>query len=336
MDKFAKKTFTTSRSLTYTYYDSARPTDDPHKPVFFLLHGFPDNAHLWKEVIPHLLPLPNRIIVPDQLGYGSTSRPTDAALFNSKDLTADYVELLRAEHVTSNVVVVGHDWGSFSAQRVWLWAPELVVGVALLNVAYIPPSETPFDLAAANAFFEQATGLPRYAYWELFTAEDGAEVCDKHLESLWHVAHGNRPNWMRDMFCVRGAMREFLLADRRDVELHEYAKPGNGWREEWLQSVREGGGLASALCCYKALAHNHHYEVEKELPKERIPVTVPTFFLGCDRDDVCLSALIEKNRADGHVGPDLTVKNIDSAHWCPMEKPDEVGKALYEWLSSKF
>ncbi|KAH7045324.1 Alpha/Beta hydrolase protein [Macrophomina phaseolina] len=335
MENFAKKTFTTSRSLTYTYYDSGKPADDS-KPAFFLLHGFPDNAHLWQKVVPHLRSLPNRIIIPDQLGYGETSRPTDPSLLNSKALVADYVELLRAEAV-GKIVVVGHDWGSFTAQRLWLWAgPDLVAGVALLNVAYMAPSPQPFDLAAANAFLEQATGFPRYAYWELFTAPDGPAIIDAHLERFWVALHGDREHWMRDLFCVRGAFRDFLLADRTDVELREYAKPGRGWREEWLQSVKSGGGLEGALCWYRAMAENHHYEAEKAIPKERHPITVPTFFLGCERDDVCLPALIEQNRADGLVGPDLSVKIIDSAHWCTMEKPDEVGEALHGWLSAKF
>ncbi|GME48337.1 Alpha/beta hydrolase fold-1 [Neofusicoccum parvum] len=334
IEGLTRKTFTTSRSLDYVYYDSA-PTKPlaADKPTFFLIHGFPDDAHLWKKIVPQLSSLPHRIIAIDQLGYGESSKPTDPALYNSKAVAADIAELLAAESV-AKIVVIGHDWGSFVAQRVWLWQPELVAGVALLNVAYIPPAAEPFDLAAANAYFEQATGFPRYAYWELFTAADGAAVVDAHLESMWCALHGDRDHWMRDMFCVRGAMRAFLEEDRT-VELKEYARPGNGWREEWLESARNNGGLSAQLNSYKALAHNHQHEVEKTLPASRAPITVPTFFLGCEKDDVCLPALIEANRAAGLL-PDLEVKIIDSAHWCTMEKPDEVGQALYGFLSKKF
>ncbi|KAK7706423.1 hypothetical protein SLS57_009657 [Botryosphaeria dothidea] len=335
MDNFTRKTFTTSRSLKYAYYDSApaKPLA-ANKPTLFFIHGFPDDARLWKDVFPHLSSLPHRIIAIDQLGYGESSKPDSTALYNSRAVSADIAELLAAEQ-TSQIVAIGHDWGSSVAQRLWLWHPALVAGVAMLNVAYIPPVTTPFDLHALNAHTEQATGFPRYAYWELFADDDGAQaLLDARLESLWCVVHGAREHWMRDMFCVRGAMRRFLEEDGR-VELKPHARPGAGWKEEWFKTIRENGGVGAQLHSYKALAHNHHYEVEKNLPEERAPITVPTFFLGCERDEVALPAFIEPSRAAGLL-PDLTVKVIDSGHWCTMEKPDEVGQALYGFLSERF
>ena len=151
MEGFTRKSFTTSRSLTYTYFDSGAAAND--KPALLLLHGFPDGAKLWFKVIPHLLPLGRRIIAPDLLGYGGSSNPTDAALFNSKAMTTDLAELLAAEKV-EKVVVIGHDWGSVLATRMWLWQPQLCAGVAMLNVHYIPPG--PFDLTAARTLDELA------------------------------------------------------------------------------------------------------------------------------------------------------------------------------------
>ncbi|KAH7117162.1 Alpha/Beta hydrolase protein [Dendryphion nanum] len=249
MDSFTKKTYMTSRSLTYAYYDSApsKPLA-AHKPTLLFLHGFPDNAHVWKDVVLHMRTLPHRIILPDLLGFGGTSKPTDPSVFKSNAMAADLAELLASEGA-SKIIVIGHDAGSFMAQRMWLWQPQLIVGVALLNVAYMPLFIEPFDLAAANAHFESATGYPRYTYWELFTADDGAK-----------------------------------------------------------------------------------YEVEKTLSPERAPITVPTFFLGCSGDEVCLPEMIEESKEAGLV-PNVTVKVIDCAHWCMMEKPDEVAQALHEFLS---
>ncbi|KAF9635093.1 putative alpha beta hydrolase fold-1 protein [Lasiodiplodia theobromae] len=335
MESYTKKTFTSPRSLTYTYYDSA-PTKpiDASKPTIFLVHGFPDNAHLWKHVLPHLEPLGFRIILPDLLGYGSSSRPTTASHYTSRACAADYAALLAAEGITRNVIAIGHDWGSYYAQRLYLWHPELVVGLGMLSAPYMPP-DAPFDLAGANAATEAATGWPRLAYWELFTAEDAAKVLDGHLESFWDACHGAGEHWVRGKFCMRGELRRFVEEGREAEEVLEYARPGNGWREEWLSAVREGGGMAGALGPYLAMAGNYQYEVEKELPRERIVVQVPSFFLGCERDDACLWQLIEGPKKAGLL-PDLTVKIIDSTHWCTMEKPDVVGKALYDWLSEKF
>ncbi|KAJ6063574.1 Alpha beta hydrolase fold protein [Penicillium canescens] len=333
MENYRKKAFTTSRSLTYTYYDSASANPlSADEPTLLFLHGFPDSAYLWHQVVSHLRSLPHRKLVPDLLGFGGTSKPSDPALFRSSGIVSDLVEILAAEGV-QKIVVIGHDWGSMLAQRFWLFKPELCVGVGMLNVAYQPPMR-PFDLAAMNAEFESKTGYPLYAYWELFLADDGALVVDKHLDRFWAVMHGDREHWMRDIFCVRNAMRRFLESDEK-IELKEYANPGNGWKEEWLKSVQEGGGLASAMGAYKAMAYNLDLDVEKTLPAERAQITVPAFFLGCSGDEVCLPALIEQSKDSGLL-PDLTVKVIDSGHWSPMEKPDEVGKALFGFLVERF
>ncbi|EKG09754.1 Alpha/beta hydrolase fold-1 [Macrophomina phaseolina MS6] len=334
MDNFARKTFVTSRSLTYTYYDSApRTPGDSGKPALLLLHGFPDGAKLWFRVIQHLESLPNRIIAPDLLGYGGTSNPVDASLFNSKAMTTDLAELLAAEKI-SRVIVIGHDWGSFLATRVWMWQPQLVAGVAMLNVHYIPPSGA--DLNAINELFENATGLPRYAYWEFFANQDDAPaMIEANLESFWTILHGDKDHLMQEHWCQRDAMRRFVESDTR-LPHREYAKPGGegALKEEWFAFAKEKG-VASPLCWYKAWVHGHHWAVEKDLPQERLPITVPSFFLGCTGDDVCLPALIEQNKEAGLV-PDLTVKVIDSAHWSPYEKPAEVGQGLHEWISNKF
>ncbi|KAL1651882.1 hypothetical protein SLS58_000005 [Diplodia intermedia] len=340
MDSFTKKSFTSARSLTYTYYDSA-PTKpaSASTPTILLLHGFPDTAQLWKKVVPHLQRLPNRIIIPNLLGSGTSSKPTSPTLYNSHALSADLAALLASASTTRNVIAIGHDWGSYAAQRLWLWQPQLLCGLGLLNVGYMAPATQRFDVAALNAETERATGAPRFAYWELFVAEDGATVLDEHLESFWDVLHGDDGGgggcWMREMFCTRGAMRAFLERDGRVEALREYARPGKGWKEEWFAEVEGGGGLDGALGPYRAMVEGHQYEVERTLPPERVKVTVPAFFLGCERDEVCSMELVEENRKAGLL-PDLTVKVIDSGHWCTMEKPDEVGEALCDWLVEKF
>jgi pimeloyl-ACP methyl ester carboxylesterase len=330
MDGFAKKTYTTSRSLTYTYYDSAIDQPLPAAPPTLLfLHGFPDSAIVWKAVFPHLRSLPHRIIAPHLLGFEESSRPTDPALFNSKATAADLAEILASEGV-SKIVVIGHDAGSFMAQRLWLWQPQLIVGVVLLNVAIMPLCSAPFDLTAVNARFESATGSPRYAYWEFLSAEDGGKVIDEHLNSFWAAMHGAQPGWMQRIYCVRDAMRNFVEQDGQ-TELLDYAKPGRGWKEDWMKMVKKGGGIESLLCWYRVMTENHHYKVEKTVPPEHVAITVPTLFVGCTKDEVCLPAMIENDEKAGLV-PNLTVELLDCAHWCMMEKPFELAQALRRFL----
>jgi pimeloyl-ACP methyl ester carboxylesterase len=60
------------------------------------------------------------IFVPDLLGYGGTSKPLDPVQYNSKGMANDLVECVR-HNAISQIVIIGHDFGSFMAQRVWLW-----------------------------------------------------------------------------------------------------------------------------------------------------------------------------------------------------------------------
>jgi soluble epoxide hydrolase/lipid-phosphate phosphatase len=195
-------------------------------------------------------------------------------------------------------IVIGHNAGSFMTQRMWLWQPQLIVGVVLLNVAVMPLCSAPFDLAGVNSDFESVTGYPRYAYWEFFTADDGGKLIDEHLGSFWAALHDAQPGWMRQMYCVRDAMRNFVEQDGQ-TELPEYAKPGREWKEDWIRMVMEGDGIELMLCWYKVMTQNYHYNVERTVPPERVPITVPTLFVGCTNDEVCFPAMIEDDKKAG-------------------------------------
>lgn len=183
MDQLTKKTFKTSRDLTYTYY--IKRTVDT---ALLLQHGFPDQHTLWTKIIPYLQYLSYSIVVPDLLGYGETSQPADVQLYNSKGLADDLVEILDFENI-KQVISIGHDWGAFLAARIPWFHPERVIGLILLNVAYRPPSEV--DIAKLNEFFEKTTGLPRFTYQEFFTSPPAKEVIENHLDSFFDTLFGN-------------------------------------------------------------------------------------------------------------------------------------------------
>ncbi|KAK2793278.1 hypothetical protein FQN50_010018 [Emmonsiellopsis sp. PD_5] len=342
MDALTYKSFTTTRSQTYTYYDSG-PSSSKTGPALLLLHGFPDSADLYSPILPRLLPLPHRLIIPNLLGYAGTSKPTDPAAYTSKFMAADIAELLANESI-NQVIPIGHDWGSYMARSMYLWHPELVVGLGLLNVGYMAPDlseegrKTPFDLQVINAVTEKMVGYPIFAYWELLTApEDGPAVLGAHVESLWTVMHGEKPGWMKELFCVRGAMREHLVADRR-VEVFGYAKDvsqgGSGYKEAWVERMKKDG-FAGPLCWYRALKENYNFEAERTLPADRAVAKCPVLFVGCSGDSVCREDAIQRPKELGLL-PDLTVKSVQAAHWSLLENPKDMGEAIVGFLKEKF
>ena len=48
------------------------------EPAFVLLHGFPDNSHIYDDLIPHLVSAGRRTVAIDFLGFGASDKPEDA------------------------------------------------------------------------------------------------------------------------------------------------------------------------------------------------------------------------------------------------------------------
>jgi pimeloyl-ACP methyl ester carboxylesterase len=44
------------------------------EPAIILMHGFPDNLHLYDRLLPYLSP-PRRVVAFDFLGWGSSDKP---------------------------------------------------------------------------------------------------------------------------------------------------------------------------------------------------------------------------------------------------------------------
>ena len=203
-----------------------------------------------------------------------------------------------------------------------------MAGVVTLNVAWMPPRSEPFDLEAFNAATTKQVGYPIYAYWELFADPKVGEVMDPNLESVWHAIHGDNGEWMKEIFCVPGAARKFISSGRTDVPLKPYAQDKK-LHDDWIAN-KTATGMTSQGAWYRALKENYSLETEKSLDGK---VTTPYLFIGCDGDAVCRPDFIHLGKQAGlFTDEQLTVREIHSGHWCPYEKPDEVGEAILEWL----
>lgn len=333
MENYERKTLTTKRSFKYRYYVS--PRDEPgNLPVLFFIHGFPDSAHLWKDVVAQLTDLPTKIVIPDTLGYGGTDKPTEVSCYVNKGQADDLAEIIHNElDGNRSAIIIGHDWGSALAQRTYLHHPNLFSGVVLLNVAYSPPSDKPLDLAALNAFTEKTYGYPRFAYWEFFSSPDAAETINHNLELMWEILHGDAEDWMQRMFCTRGAMRAYLTTNTERVPLRTYARDPK-WKDEFIKQFQPDK-FYGALQTAKAGLSNIHYEADKSIPKERFVIKVPVMFISCTEDVICRHDLIEIPKKAGLL-PDLEEHSIESGHWVPMEQPGEVAKYIKNFVLKRF
>jgi pimeloyl-ACP methyl ester carboxylesterase len=103
------------------------------EPTVILMHGFPDNLHLYDRLYPHLSP-PRRIVAFDFLGWGESDKPHGypySASSQVGDLDAVITQLRLQQ-----VLLVAHD---ASGPPVIDWAldqSERVAGLVLLNTYY--------------------------------------------------------------------------------------------------------------------------------------------------------------------------------------------------------
>ncbi|KIX92415.1 uncharacterized protein Z520_11890 [Fonsecaea multimorphosa CBS 102226] len=331
MATLEKRTIETERSLTYTYYVSPKSKAGSSKPALFFLHGFPDSALMWSEVIDQLSDLPYQMIVPDCLGYAGTSKPRDVSMYKWSGQCADLWEILKAEDIKT-VIIIGHDWGSMLAQRFYNRHPEMVSGMILCNISYRPPSAEKFDLDNVNALTKERFGYPIFQYWYFFTSRDGYKIINSNLERFWEVLHGADPEWMKKMFAGEDAMTNYMSGNER-VALKPYAaKPK--WRNDFMQRFTRDGFQAPTNW-YKAQATNVQWEDDKSIPKENHVVNVPFFFIGCTGDTVGRTDLIQVPRQAGYL-PDFEMTEIESGHWCAMEQPGKVAEAIRGWVTKRF
>ena len=101
-------------------------------PAFVLMHGFPDNLHIYDRLIPAL---PGRqVITFDFLGWGASDKPTDYA-YTSKQQEGELHAVLDALGI-DQVVPVAHDASGPVAINWSLDHPERVSALVLLNTYY--------------------------------------------------------------------------------------------------------------------------------------------------------------------------------------------------------
>ncbi len=106
-------------------------------PLVLLLHGFPELWYSYRHQLLALAEAGYHAVAPDMRGYGRTDSPADISQYTMPRLAGDVMGIVNALG-GERFVVVGHDWGSPVASNVALFRPDLVRGVVLLSVPYLP------------------------------------------------------------------------------------------------------------------------------------------------------------------------------------------------------
>jgi haloalkane dehalogenase len=103
------------------------------EPALVLMHGFPDNLHLYDRLVPLLNP-PRRVVTFDFLGWGSSDKPAGYP-YTATNQTGD-LDAVIAHLGLDRLTLVAHDASGPPAIDWAIDHPERAAALVLLNTYY--------------------------------------------------------------------------------------------------------------------------------------------------------------------------------------------------------
>lgn len=182
--------------------------------LVLFLHGFPEFADAWCDVMRPVASAGFYTLAVDQRGYSAGARPKNVSDYGIEHLTSDIQGFANALG-RQRFHLVGHDWGAFLA---WVFAakhPDRVQSLSVLS--------TPHPDAFLNAIKTDEDQKQRSRYISFFRLPDGA------AESFFQADNHQR---LRAVY--QGKLPDSAVSEN-------------------IRRLAEPGALTSALNWYRAL-----------------------------------------------------------------------------------
>jgi haloalkane dehalogenase len=259
-----------------------------------LLHGNPTSSYLWRNVLPHLEPL-GRCIAPDLIGMGDSDKLPDSGPGSYRFVEhRRYLDaLLDALNVREQVTLVVHDWGS-------------ALGFDWANRHR--------DAVKGIAYMEAIVGPQYRDHWDRFGMRPA-------LEGLRSEA--GEEMVLRDNFFIEKILPAAILRTLSAEEMAEYrrpfAEPGEGRRPTltWPRQIPIEGEPADVAAIVAAYAD------------WLATSNVPKLFLKAEPGGILAhGAVLGLARSF----PKQTEVTIAGRHFVQEDSPDEIGKAISNWM----
>jgi hypothetical protein len=267
-------------------------------PIALCLHGFPDTAYGFRRVAPYLVAAGYRVVAPFMRGYMPSSVPTDGD-YHVGALMDDALRVRSASSPTDADVVIGHDWGA-----------AVATGLAAMP-------NGPFRRAVVMSVPPAATLQARRSP-ALYT------LLPRQVLRSWYMSYFQLPlapersgSWIVPLLWRRWSPGYGAGEDLRHVDA------AIGAPDRWR----------AALGPYRAtFGRNAPAPQYAELNRWwTAPPQLPTLYLH-GADDGCMTAQFTRFvSAALPAGSDTAV--IDGAgHFLQLERPDDVGRRIVEFL----
>ena len=281
---------------------SCRAAGERGRPVLVFLHGFPEAAFIWDDILEHFAQPANggyRCVAPNLRGYERSSQPAEVAAYRPKHLVQDIAALAQVEAGDAPLAcLVAHDWGGAVA---WNFANQLPQRTGRLAIINSPHPGTFLRALQASPQQQEAS-----AYMNFLARPDAEQLLreDGYRRLLDFFTHWGPAPWLTDDLKARYR------------ELWDACLTGglNYYRASPLRPPREGDPAAAAVT----------------LPREMLTVAVPTLVLWGLQDAALLPELVE---GLGEYIPQLTLEKVaDASHWIIHEQPGLVIERLAAFL----
>ena len=311
------------------------------RPVLMFLHGFPEGAFIWDELLLHFARPENggyHCVAPYLRGFGESSQPQATEAYRAKHLVQDLVALISAVCTTGTVeCLVAHDWGGAVAWNLAAARPELMQRLVIINSPH-PQTfwrelrQNPAQQAAsaymnflvrpdAEALLAENDFARLWPFFDLMGAS-GAAAQQQAAAALSDDAIG--PGDAAQALALpdgAGWMTDALRAQYRAVWTGDGSRPGAGltgglnyYRVSPLRPAREDDAAAAGV----------------ELPPEAFTVKLPTLVLWAMQDSALLPELLSGLQ---RWVPQMQLERIERAtHWVVHEQPARVAASIQRFL----
>jgi len=287
---------------------SCRATGAPGRPLMVFLHGFPEAAFIWDELLEHFAQPAHggyRCIAPNLRGFERSTSPAEVEAYRAHLLLQDIRELAATESADGRIdTLVAHDWGGAFGWGFANALPQLLGRLVIINS---PHPGTFLRELRDNPAQQQAS-----AYMNFLSRPDAEALL---------AADDYRRMW--PFFTLMGA----------GEDRHGWLTPAvrDQYRAVW------DAGLTGACNLYrvtplKPAAAGEAPRQFPDIPKARLTVAAPTLVLWALDDTALLPGLLDG--LDDYV-PQLTLRKVPNAtHWIVHEQPALVAREIEDFMAA--
>ena len=288
---------------------SCRASGPVGAPLLVFLHGFPEAAFVWDELLEHFGGR-YRCVAPNLRGFEQSSAPAAPEAYRVKHLLADLDGLLAQLGASEShpvAALIAHDWGGAAAWTYAAQRPAMLSRLVIIN----SPHPATFLRELQHSPHQQAAS----AYMNFLCRPDAeALLAENDFARLW------------PMFTNMGA--------------GDTAREGGGWLTDRMRDRYRAvwsAGLTGGCNYYRASplrppTARDSAVMQIQFAREYVTVKMPTLVVWAEDDTALPPALVDG--LDEFVPALRLIRVPGATHWIVHERPQLIALEIERELGA--